>query len=548
MPKIIVDGKSIECRDGVPVLQAALEAGWDIPHYCYHPGLSIVASCRLCLMEMKMPDPRTKEMTWAPRLFPSCQTPVKEGLEVRFDSARVRENQQHCMEYFLLNHPLDCPVCDKAGECYLQDYSEKFGNSTSRMVEEKYKNPKKDIGPRTLLYQDRCVVCTRCVRFTQEIAGTSELTVVNRGSRAEIDVFPGVPLDNKLQGNVVDLCPVGCLLDKDFLFKQRVWFLKSAKSVCPGCKAGCTIRIEQNENRIHRIKPRFNEKVNQWWMCDEGRFGWKYVNSPERLRQPMLRRGAELSAARWEDLPSAIRFRFEETGKRDGGSGSAVVLSPMMSCEEAWLLASFARKTAPKTTLIVGFVPIVGQDEVFRSGFKIYAEKCPNRRGIEHIIERMGGPTQSFEDFVKCAGEGMYQFCYLNGGYALPPGGTTIGGATSMTAWARNELKKAADKIGFLIVHDIFPSGLEKSAEIVIPGASWAERDGSFMNVGGVLQGFERAIPPLEGVKRDGQFFCELAGEAGLYRATEVRERMVAAGLSEFATLHVPRQEPEYAH
>ncbi len=207
MATIIIDGQSIDCTDKVTVLQAALEAGWDVPHYCYHPGLSVVASCRLCLMELKLPHPKTKEMGWAPRLFPSCQTPVKDGLEVRFDSEKITENRRHCMEYYLLNHPLDCPVCDQAGECYLQDYSRKFGDSSSRMVEVKNKNPKKDIGSKTLLYQDRCVMCSRCVRFCDEVAGTGELCIVDRGSKSEIDIFPGIPLENELQGNVVDICP-----------------------------------------------------------------------------------------------------------------------------------------------------------------------------------------------------------------------------------------------------------------------------------------------------------------------------------------------------
>ena len=207
MPKITIDGKEITCRDGITVLQAALEAGWDVPHYCYHPGLSIVASCRLCLMEMQMPDPKTGEMVWTSKLFPSCQTPVRDEMVVRFDSQAVKTSRARCLEYFLLNHPLDCPVCDQAGECYLQDYSYGFGQATSRMVDPKEVNPKKDVGPRTLLYCDRCVLCTRCVRFTSEISGTNELCVTKRGSRAEIDVFPGKPLDNPLQGNVVDLEP-----------------------------------------------------------------------------------------------------------------------------------------------------------------------------------------------------------------------------------------------------------------------------------------------------------------------------------------------------
>jgi len=234
--------------------------------------LSVTASCRLCLMEMKLPHPQTGEMDWAPKMFPSCQTPVKNGMQVRFDSQKVKLNQKHCLEYLLLNHPLDCPVCDQAGECLLQDYSERFGWATGRMDESKTKAPKKDIGPRTLLYSDRCVMCTRCVRFTEEISGTHELCVTNRGTKDQIDVFPGYPLNNKLQGNVVNICPVGALVDKDFLFKQRVWLLRSTNSICPGCATGCSIHVDANEEGVWRLRPRFNRQVNDYWMCDDGRF------------------------------------------------------------------------------------------------------------------------------------------------------------------------------------------------------------------------------------------------------------------------------------
>lgn len=388
MPKIIIDGKPVECREGVPVLQAALEAGWEVPHYCYHPGLTVVASCRLCLMEQKLPDPRTKELAWSPKLLPSCQTPVKDGMEVRFHSPGVASNQKHVMEYYLLNHPLDCPVCDKAGECYLQDYAEDFGNASSRMIEEKHKNPKKDIGSHTLLYQDRCVLCTRCVRFCDEVAGAGELTVVDRGHRAEIDVFPGVPLENRMQGNVVDLCPVGALLDKDFLFKQRVWLLQKTPSVCPGCSRGCTIHIDQNEAGVHRLRPRYNEKVNEWWMCDEGRFGWRYIRRFDRLTTPLARTAdGTLASVRWEELGDRIRALLAPAAAHDQGSAVAAVLSPMMSCEEAWLLGRFVRSHAPQAMLVAGLAPVVGQDETFRKGFTIKAEKCPNRRGVERVIE-----------------------------------------------------------------------------------------------------------------------------------------------------------------
>jgi NADH-quinone oxidoreductase subunit G len=541
VPKIIIDGREIECRAGIPVLQAALEAGLNVPHYCYHPGLNIVASCRLCLMEMKMPHPKTHELAWAPKLFPSCQTPVRDGMEVRFDSDAVRENARHVMEYYLLNHPLDCPVCDKAGECYLQDYTETVGPGSSRMVEDKLKNPKKDIGSHTLLYQDRCVLCSRCVRFCDEIAGTSELTVVNRGARAEIDVLPGQPLENPLQGNVVDLCPVGALLDKGFLFKQRVWLLRHTKSVSPADSRGQTIWIDWNEQGLHRIRPRYNEKVNQWWISDEARFGWKYVVRPDRLKQPRVRTDGTLHPERWEVLPTLLRGRLKPgppppadvASAPRGRRGIAAILSPMLSCEEAWLLAQFMRSADPQATLVVGHVPVVGEDQTFRKGFVIKAEKCPNRQGIQIIIQHLGGPTADFRTFLAQASEGHYEAAYVTGGYP--------------SDWVTPDIASALGKIEFLVVHDLFPSPLDDIATVQIPGAAWVEREGTFMNCDGLLQPFERALPPLEGVKADGQFLYELAGRTGLFAASKVREEM-AVEMPQFAEVFVPRALPKHAH
>ena len=529
MPKIIIDGKEVECRAGISVLQAALDAGWNIPHYCYHPGLKVVASCRLCLMEMKMPHPQTREPGWAPKLFPACQTPVRKGMEVRFDSDKVRENQKHVMEYYLLDHPLDCPVCDKAGECHLQDYSEQFGNATSRMVEDKHKNPKKDIGTHTLMYSDRCVLCTRCIRFCDEIAGTGELRKVNRGSRNEIDIFPGEPLENELQGNVVDLCPVGSLISKDFQYKQRVWMLNTARSVSPADSRGSTIWIDYNKQGVHRIRSRYNPQVNEWWISDEARFGWKYINSDKRLNTARIRRGVSWEAVGWEELPGILRDRFASADE----NATAAVLSPMMSCEEAWLLAKFIRQVAPRATLVRGYVPIEGEDKTFPKGFVIKAEKCPNRGGVEQIIAHFGGNSMDFDEFVKAAGAGRFKAAYVVGGYPKE--------------WITKDRAQAISKIEILVAHDLFPSLLDQHVAVQIPTASFAEREGSFVNCDGLLQPFERAISPLEGVKADGQFFHELAGEPGLFRAEKFRVS-VAGELEMFAKVHVPPDEPKYAH
>lgn len=538
MPKIIIDNQEIECRDGVTVLQGAVEAGWDVPHYCFHPGLKIVASCRLCLMEQKLPHPKTREMGWSPKMVPSCQTPVREGMEVRFDSDRVQQNQKNCMEFFLLNHPLDCPVCDQAGECYLQDYSYKFGHATSRMVDQKLVNPKKDIGPKTLLYQDRCVMCTRCVRFTEEISGTHELSIVNRGSRAEIDVFPGLPLDNPIQGNVVDICPVGCLLDKDFLFKRRVWELSSASSICPGCATGCAIRVDQADEKVQRIKPRFNPKVNDWWMCDEGRFGFKYVHDEKRVASPIVRRGFEESIPAWEEIPQILRYRFEEHVAEHGGDKVAVMLSPFLACEEAWLIIQFVRSIAPNAVLATGPIPVEGDDQHFPVGatddavkFTIDQEKCPNRRGIEMLMEAAGGGDLVFDDFVAQCGQGAFNAVWVSGGYPAP--------------WVTKDLTKAIGKVDLLVAHDLFANDVTQAASIVLPACAWVEREGSFANRKGLIQPFHRAIRPPDGAKRDGQYLFETAGYEGVYSGQRVRELM-AATIPAFA--EVSEAPPKAVH
>ncbi|MHC4181310.1 MAG: NADH-quinone oxidoreductase subunit G, partial [Planctomycetota bacterium] len=437
--------------------------------------------------------------------------------------------------------PLDCPICDQAGECYLQDYSYKFGTASSRMVDPKQVNPKKDIGPHTLLYSDRCVICSRCVRFTAEISGTHELCVTDRGSRAEIDVFPGRPLDNPLQGNVVDICPVGALLDKDFLFKQRVWFLQSAPSICPGCSTGCAIRIDANDDVVHRLKPRYNPGVNDWWMCDEGRFGWKYVHDPDRVTAPKVRRGQHLETPEWANLPDILTVRFEQHVERHGSAGVAAVLSPMMSCEEAWLLVRFMLGVAPELTLVLGPVLVAGEDQSFPVGatgdavrFTIRNEKCPNRRGIERIIAGSGCPTMSLERFLEQAVAGAISAVWIVGGYPNKN-------------WVPKELASAAAKIELIVVQDLFESKLTPAAAVVLPACTFVERQGCFINHQGKVQPFLAAIRPPDGCRRDGQYLYEIAGFEGVFNADRVRELM-AATMSEFAEPAETPPRPVHQH
>ena len=276
MATITIDGKRCDYEGNKTILQVAYDNGIEIPHYCYHPGLSVVASCRICLAEVAQPDPRNDgKLSLIPKLLPTCQTPAVDGSEVYTQSEKSIANQKAIMEYLLINHPLDCPVCDQAGECYLQDYSYKYGRAESRFEEAKHKNPKKDVGPNVLLYSDRCIMCTRCVRFTREVTGTDELCVSGRGHKEEIDTFPGKALDNPLSANVVDICPVGALLDKDFLFEQRVWFLTATPSIDGVTASGDNLWVDHNDGRVWRLKPRRNMDINKWWTSDEIRYSWK---------------------------------------------------------------------------------------------------------------------------------------------------------------------------------------------------------------------------------------------------------------------------------
>jgi NADH-quinone oxidoreductase subunit G len=522
MPRITVDGKTIDAADRQMILQACLDAGLMIPHYCYHPGLSIVASCRICLVEVE----------GIPKLVPACQTPVREGMVIHTSSSRAVANQKAVMEYLLINHPLDCPVCDQAGECYLQDYSYKYGRAESRFEEDKYKKPKKDIGLHVLLYNDRCIMCSRCVRFTREVSGGAELYVDGRGHKEEIDIFPGRPLDNKLSGNVVDLCPVGALLDKDFLFKQRVWLLQQTPSISPADSGGENIWLEHNEGIIYRIKPRYNADVNKWWISDDTRYSYKAVHDENRLRTPRrLQYGAPIDtdwARALEAADQGLRRLVAESGQ---GSLYAL-LSPMMACEEAWLLGRYIRSIDPKAALILGPVPSAGEDEVFRhyltreETFRIKAEKVPNAAGVRRVMKMLGGTTAEFADFVAAATPAIKAL----------KGGWIVGGYLSQ--WLPKD-QPAQLKRGFRVVQDILPSSLADAADALLPAAAWAEKDGCWENWQGRIQAFAAAVAPPHGARREGDVYLSLLGRSGLYNAAAVRREMGAP----FESVQIPRDD-----
>ncbi|MDB5304708.1 MAG: nuoG [Phycisphaerales bacterium] len=509
MPKITVDGKTIDAKDKQMILQACNDAGIAVPQYCYHPGMSIPASCRICLVEVE----------GLPKLVPSCQTPIRDGMVVYTKSSKAIANQKQVMEYLLINHPLDCPVCDQAGECFLQDYSYQYGRSQSRFEEDKVKNPKKDVGDNIYLYADRCIMCTRCVRFTREVSGTSELYVDGRGHKEEIDIFPGKPLNNKLAGNVVDLCPVGALLDKDFLFKQRVWLLKRVPSISPADSGGENIYLEYNEGVIYRIKPRYNAEVNTWWISDDTRYSYKAVNDEKRLRKARKTQyGAQVDTSFHNALEQA-RTDLKALVATNGEGSLYAMLSPMMASEEAWLLGKAIREIDPQAVLILGPVPTSGQDDVFKNPangkqtFVIKAEKVPNAAGIRRVIAMLGGPTATFDEAVAKERADLKKL----------KGGWIVGGYLSN--WIPTNLPDLF-KTGYRVVQDILPNALTDRADIVLPAAAWAEKAGSWENYQGRTQAFGAAVTPPEGARREGDVYYSLLGRPGLYHADVVREEM----------------------
>lgn len=508
MPQITINGKTVEITPGEMIIKAANRAGVDIPQYCYHDGLSVVASCRICLGEVWQPDAKTGQLAplMGGKLLPTCQTAAQDGMVVYTDSPKAVANQKAVMEYLLINHPLDCPVCDQAGECYLQDYSYQYGRGVSRFEETKVKQPKKDLGPHVYLYADRCIMCTRCVRFTREVSGTAELLVAGRGNREEIDVFPGRALDNPLSGNVVDLCPVGALLDKDFLFAQRVWFLKGAPSIDGLTASGDNIVIEHNDETVYRVKPRVNMAVNKWWITDEVRHGWKFVHSPDRLREPGVRRYGVRAAADWG---VALREAAEAIGAARGRhKGVAVVLSPMLSCEDAYELAVAVRGIEPTAILCLGPVPRQGQDQTFppgrADGFKVWAEKAPNARGVGRVIEAVGGDVRSFEDVVGVIEQGHMGAAVITGNYP--------------SDWATPGLLRALGQPGpgrvTAVVIDTLAGALSERADVLMPSATWAEKSGTFVSGRGMAQAFEKAVTAVPGARSEGQIGQDLAHAA----------------------------------
>jgi NADH-quinone oxidoreductase subunit G len=487
--KLTIDEREITATKGKTVIQAAGETGIAIPHYCYHPKLSIAGNCRMCLVEIEK----------MPKLQIACNTPVNEGMVVKTQSPRVLEARKAVLEFLLINHPLDCPICDQAGECWLQDYYMQHNLQESRFLERKEHERKRDIfGSNVVFDGERCIKCTRCVRFLQEVTGTEELTVVNRGDDSTIALFPGKTLDNPLSANVNDICPVGALTDRDFRFKVRVWFLNTTSSICPGCSTGCNIKIESYQNRIARFKPRINEEVNGYWICDEGRYCFPALTEVERLSAPLIRQEGGLVPTDWETALKAAHSGLGGTKKLGG------VISGRNTNEEAFLFAKLMKKLSSQALLEVFY-----QERELSETAKILMspDRSPNFRGAREVGEAADG---NIDAWARRLIQKEFQAVY-------------IVGEDLVSSLADGEkIKSALQQLSFLVVQDTHLSETAKLAHVVLPATHFAEKEGTYTNRKGRVQKLEPALVLPAGVLHGWQIFSRLlalAGDAVPYRS-----------------------------
>ena len=499
MAKVTIDGIEVEVQDGINVIEAAKAADVHVPHFCYHPSLSIVGQCRMCLVEVE----------GMPKLQAGCATPVKDGMKIAVWNEKVDKARKGQMEFLLINHPLDCPICDKAGECPLQDYSFNYGSVTSRYGEFKRTYPGMDrtaIGPHVIQNMNRCIHCTRCIRFTAEITGTSELAFFKRGASTEVGVFPGTPLDNWMSACVTDICPTGALTPREFRFESRVWNLESAESVCNGCDVGCNLFIGHRSGQIFRYRPRVNPEVNDHWLCDYGRFSYERYET-DRVVVPKVRTEDDyLGISTWDEALEAIEKALR------GSKNTFAVLSAQMTNEEAWLAKKlFGGKLGAKLGVMVDKIGPIKMKS--RTDWLIGEQAGPNYRGVASVILSRGdgeGPPAQ-DGGGSLAALGMTVESLLTGG---------ADGIDVLYICDAEFSERAKDpavvanlrKAKFLIVHAWDANHpLADAADVLIPGAIHAEKEGTFTNLQGRVQRIHQAFPPkgqaqtdLESLRRVG--------------------------------------------
>jgi NADH-quinone oxidoreductase subunit G len=484
MPKLSIDGREVTVADGTTVIQAAEKLGIFVPRYCYHPGLSIAGNCRICLVEVEK----------LPKLQIACNTPVTEGMVVHTKNEKAEDGRRAVLEFLLANHPLDCPVCDQSGECDLQNFYLNFGLYDPRFREQKVKKHKAvALGPHVMLDQERCILCSRCVRFTDEITRTGEFGIFNRGDHAELGIYPGTELNNRYSANVVDICPVGALTERDFRFKARVWYLSSAPTVCNGCSQGCNMDLHyvldrpylNDGARVVRIKPRYNPDVNQWWLCDEGRYGFGWIDNArlDTVRGPSAN-------ATWEQALTAISTALK-------GARIAVIASAQLTNEELFLIREiFQGALGAQVSASVSEKPGSSDD------FLIKADKNPNTLGAT-LLGLAGPDAPSAGQIVDEALAGNLDFLWVMG-------------HDLVELFGEEKVRGLSERVGLFVFSGTNENSTVPFAHWVLPTAAYVEKDGTFVNCHGRVQRIGRAFPPPKNSREDWRILLELAGKLGL--------------------------------
>src|SRR3984893_14024636 len=495
-----IDGVWHQFPKGTRVIEACEQVGSYVPRYCYHKKLSSPGNCRMCLIEMGMPKlgpDRRPELgadgkpmiNWMPRPQISCAQDVADGMGVRTSSPLVKECQRGVMEFLLINHPLDCPICDQAGECRLQEFSVDFGTSKSRFLGNKVKIPKNvDLGPRVTLDDERCILCSRCIRFCQEIAHDDVLGFVDRGSYTVLTAHPGKRLENNYSLNTVDICPVGALTSTDFRFKMRVWFLKETKSICTSCATGCNTVIGSREDVIYRQTPRENDHVNSSWMCDYGRLNFYYLQSDSRLLEPQIRYQGKLVPADW---PTAIAQAALQL-KQFSGPEIAIVVSGRMTNEELWLASQLAKSLGVQW---IDIVPRRGPgDDILLS-----TDRNPNTNGARLILGSASEPGAKLMAIADAVKSGQITALVI-----LKENTMHLGLSIEQLA-----------QLPVFIVMNILANEATEKATVVLPACGFAEKRDSMINVKGRLQRLNRAVRPPGNAHDDWEILRDLLQAIG---------------------------------
>lgn len=507
MVRVTVDGRVLEAAEGTPLLQAMLDAGMDIPHYCYHPKLTIDGSCRLCQVKIE----------GMPKLQIACNTQVRDGMVVHASDADVDFARRGVMELLLINHPIDCPICDKAGECWLQNYEYRFSSRHSRTLEPRRKHGKRlDIGERMLLDQERCILCRRCVRFNREIAKTGELAVFYQGDHSVLDIFDQ-RLDNDYSMCNADICPVGALETKDFHHKIRTWFLEETASVCPGCSNGCNVMVCHHLDRTWRLLPRRNDNVNETWMCDEGRFTYKPAHSEDRIFAPIVTRGGAAVATGWDDAIAVATQGLQRLSDKLGAQSIGAIVSAQLTVEENF---QFRKLLATLGVTSIAMAVKRGKSD----DLLIKPEKAPNARGVREL-GMTSGDDDGLEQLLAAVEAGKIKALYICG--------DDVAEVVDPT-----RLATIVARLEFLVVQAMIAKPPLNHAGVILPSTAWTEKTGTFVNHSGRAQRIQKAIQPMPDWRSDAEIFVAIRNlirrEFGHYSIEETW-REIASSHPQFA-------------